>query len=189
MAKETIDIVFKHSVLDFCATQGTEWHFITPVSPWKGAVYERLHVTSLVKRSLRKTIRSTPIEEYHMITLLAEIQAMLNSRPLVYVGSDINSSIILTPAHFLNLHVFPSIPNLDYSDPSVEISENASKKRLIHFWLKGQKHLQLFWKLLKKQYITALREKHIMNMKQSRIKHYQTPKIGDIVIILTYCHF
>ena len=64
-------------------------------------VYERL--IGLVKRFLRKRIGGRLLTTVQLQTLLKEIEAVLNSRPLVYVGDDINSNIPVTPAHFLAL--------------------------------------------------------------------------------------
>jgi hypothetical protein len=45
--------------------------------------------------------------------MLKEIEASINSRPLVYVGNDINSSITLTPSHFLTLNRNVCSPDID----------------------------------------------------------------------------
>jgi hypothetical protein len=46
-------------------------------------------------------------------TLVKEIEAVLNSRPLVYVGDDINSTIPITPAHFLTNNPKTGIPEME----------------------------------------------------------------------------
>ena len=39
-----------------------------------------------------------------LFILLKEAEALIHSRPLTYVGDDINSFVTLTPAHFLSLN-------------------------------------------------------------------------------------
>lgn len=181
LANETIDIAFRHAIFNFCANQNIIWRYITALRPWSGGFYERL--IALVKRSLRKTIGSTPLEEFQFLTLTAEIESMLNSRPLVYVDCDINSSIILTPGHFLNLQTFSSLPDIDTSDPEFQSGKKSSVDKLLQFWVKGQKLLQQFWHLWRTEYLAALREKNKILLKQSRKRYLDKPRVGDVVLI------
>jgi len=48
--------------------------------------------------------------------VLTDVEAVLNSRPLVYVGADLYSGFTLTPAHCLNLNPKTGIPHLDTED-------------------------------------------------------------------------
>ena len=73
-----------------------------------GGFYERL--IGVLKRCLRKPIGKLCLTSEQLRTLLAEAESVVNSRPLVYVGDDINSNICLTPAHFLTLNPKTSIP-------------------------------------------------------------------------------
>ena len=66
-----------------------------------GGFYERL--VGLVKKALRKTLGRNLLTLIQLQTLLKEVESVVNSRPLVYVGADINSNVTLTPAHFLSL--------------------------------------------------------------------------------------
>ena len=60
-----------------------------------GGFYERL--VGLVKKALRETLGRKLLTLIKMQTLLKEVEAVLNSRPLVYVGEDLNLSVTLTP--------------------------------------------------------------------------------------------
>ena len=73
-----------------------------------GGFYERL--VGLIKRSLRKAIGRKLLDNDKLQTIVKEVEAVVNSRPLVYVGDNINSTIIRTPAHFLCLHPGTGIP-------------------------------------------------------------------------------
>ena len=55
----------------------------------RAGFYERL--VGLTKRALRKSLGKCCTTSVDLRTLLAEIEAILNSRPLVHVGDDINS--------------------------------------------------------------------------------------------------
>ena len=69
-----------------------------------GRFYERL--VGITKWVLRKILGfgvSCPTLS-QLTTILAEVQVIVNSRPLVYVGDDINSSHVLVPNDFLSIN-------------------------------------------------------------------------------------
>ena len=140
---ETIKSVWENTILKSDIVQscmsscGISWNFITELAPWMGGFYERL--VGLVKRCLRKTLRKRSISDVQLLTLLKEIEAVLNSRPLVYVDEELKSTTTLTPNHFLAINSQNGIPNVDYDmkDPTYTICETSSDK-LKSLWRKGQ---------------------------------------------------
>ena len=50
---------------------------------------------------MRKSIGRKHFSLDQLATLLTEIEAVLNSRPLTYVYKDLDSGFTLTPGHFL----------------------------------------------------------------------------------------
>ena len=81
----------------------------------------------LVKRALRKTIVSQCLTEKQLVTVLTEVEAVVNSCPLVYVDKDIDSNLVLTPSDFLLLdshHVIPDITDED--DPEFDIGKKLT---------------------------------------------------------------
>uniref|UniRef100_A0A1I7VSV8 Integrase catalytic domain-containing protein n=1 Tax=Loa loa TaxID=7209 RepID=A0A1I7VSV8_LOALO len=58
-----------------------DWEFITPGAPWQGGVYERM--VGVVKGSLRKAIGTKPLNNRDLITLVIELDEIINERPLV----------------------------------------------------------------------------------------------------------
>ena len=96
----------------------------------------------LTKRALRKTLGSQCLTEKQLITVLTEAEAVINSRPLVYVDDDINSSIIVTPADFVSFHrgqVFPNVVDDPDPDPEFEVTKRAKySQALLHTWKSGQ---------------------------------------------------
>ena len=110
------NVLTNETLNEFTSNQGIRWRFIVELAPWMGGFYERL--VGLTKRALRKTIGTRYLTQRQLATVLTEVKAVINTRPLVYVDDDINSSVILTPMHFLSLHSSNVIPDLtEDNDP------------------------------------------------------------------------
>src|SRR5262249_5541100 len=50
-------------------------------------------------------------------------------------------------------------------------------------WKKGQRHLEQFWKLWKRDYLLSLRERLQNRIRQPRSCSSLTPHIGDVVLV------
>ena len=85
------------------------------LAPWMGGFYERLVGT--VKGALKKSIGKICLTEKKLETFLTEAEAVINSRPLVYVDEDFGSGFSLTPADFLNLNAKSGVPIIEVNNP------------------------------------------------------------------------
>ncbi|XP_045537342.1 uncharacterized protein LOC106718523 [Papilio machaon] len=96
------------------AMDGTQWHFIPPYSPTFGGLWEA-GVKSM--KGHLKRVLTTNLTFEEMSTLLCQVEACLNSRPLTPIDdSDVDNVDPLTPGHFLvgeALKIVPT-PNLTY---------------------------------------------------------------------------
>ena len=132
-----------------------------------GGFYKRM--VGLVKRSLREAIGKVCLTNEQLLTLLIEVEAVVNSRPLVYIGNDINSYMPLTPSHFLTLNPKIEIPayiedevmDTDYN-PTV-----TSAERHLVTWKKGLRHLDSFWKMWWNDYVLSLRKPSRTTLKEA----------------------
>lgn len=130
-------------VQSYISNKGVKWTFIVELAPWMGGFYERF--ISLVKRALRKTLNRKMVDHVQLQTVLKEVEATINSRPLVYVSDDIASTIALTPRHFLSLNPHTGIPELEYDTTDSDYRPYESTvDRLLKTWKKGQKPLNVF---------------------------------------------
>ena len=86
-------------VLSFLSDEGITCKFTTVLALWQGGFYERL--VSLVKQGLRKGVGHRLLYRDKLSTMLAEVEAIINTRPLTYVYGDFLSGFTLTPADFL----------------------------------------------------------------------------------------
>ena len=124
-----------------------EWTWIVPDSPWWGGWWERL--VRSVKTALRKSVGVNSLTHTELVTVLVEIEACINSRPLTFVGDDIEAREPLTPAHFLL-----GRSGGFYSRASEETSPDPESLGLR--WQLCQSVLQQFWSEWSTNYIRNL---------------------------------
>jgi transposase InsO family protein len=181
------DIQQDCGVNSYIANQGIQWHFIPSHAPWMGGFYERL--IGLVKRSLKKTLGRSCLDYGHLVTVTSEIAAILNTRPIVYLGDDINSGFALTPQCFLRMqvNVKTGTPVLttetDQDDPDYIVNQTPEEV-LTQIWKEGQVHLNRFWRSWYDDYLLSLRERHRQpNLQTGRVLTQHPITVGDIVLI------
>ena len=183
MVKTTLQLAWERitadeSTLNYASSHCIDWIFIVQLSPWMGGFYERLIGT--VKRALRKSIGRLSLNLIQLHTVLLEVEAMVNSRPLVYVSDEIEE--ILTPAHFLSLSATLSLPQVaDDADPEF-LNQMSSAGQLLNIWRTGQKRLDGFWKSWKNDYLASLRERQQSELKQFAHSSAQ-PELGSICLV------
>ncbi|KRZ92951.1 Transposon Ty3-G Gag-Pol polyprotein [Trichinella sp. T8] len=68
------------------AGQRIQWKFIPPRAPWMGGYWERLIRT--MKESLRKVLGQAMLDEEELRTVLCEVEACFNARPLTCTSSS-----------------------------------------------------------------------------------------------------
>ena len=74
--------------------------FVTKRAPWFGGFWERL--IRLMKTSLKKVQGRASVNLVTLQSIMVEIEAILNDRPLTYASSDVKNEQPLTRSHPLN---------------------------------------------------------------------------------------
>ncbi|GFQ91937.1 integrase catalytic domain-containing protein [Trichonephila clavata] len=93
---------------EFCAaSKGVKWKYIIERVAWWGGFYER--IVRSVKTILRKVIGKSSLTSEELETVLCEIEAVLNSRPITYIDSDSTGNFPLTPSHLLLMRRLTSL--------------------------------------------------------------------------------
>ena len=67
---------------DYLSALSASWRCILEVSPWWVRFWERM--VQVVKRSLRKILLKSKLTYEGLLTVICEIESMVNSRPLCY---------------------------------------------------------------------------------------------------------
>ena len=137
------------------ASQRIKFHFNPPASPHFGGVWER-EVRS-VKSALYTCVGSQPVPEEVLLTVLLEVEALLNAKPLGYVSADIADVDPITPNSLLMGRPDGSLPQVVYPE-----SEILSRRR----WRHSQILADHFWSRFIRDYLPSL---------QTRQKWHSSP--------------
>ena len=122
-----------------------DWRFNPPAASHMGGVWERM--VRSVKTSLQAVVGSQLLTDEVLLTVLAEVEHMVNSRPLTYVSSDPTDPEALTPNHFLLGRASPHLaPALLRND------DMCSRRR----WRQSQAVAENVWKRWTREYIPTL---------------------------------
>ena len=151
--------------------QGIEWKFIVPLAPWWGGFYESL--MSSIKAPLKKILKGSLLDVDELNTVLYEVSAMINSRPLTYVSDDINDMQYITPSMFLIGRQTMYVP-LSYEKSTTSTSEEIRNRRKLQ-----NKHLNSIWQSWRTKYLSQL---GFNNSRKSSINL----KVGQLVQVLDH---
>ena len=103
----------QEKINDFMTTEGVRWHFIPPASPHFGGRWEA-GIKSM-KHHMCRVTGNACISFEEMSTILTQIDACLNPRPLCQIPSDTNNPQALTSGYFLIGQHLMALPDTDYS--------------------------------------------------------------------------
>jgi len=127
------------------ASQRVRWRFNPPAAPHFGGLWEA--AIKSVKHHLRRVIGMTTLTYEEMTTLLTQIEACLNSRPLSPLTDDPEDLSALTPGHLLIGAAPTAVPELSLLD--------AATPRLSR-WQSLQQMRDQFWSCWKTEYLLRL---------------------------------
>jgi len=136
------------TVQDFLATEGCDWKFIPPHGPHFGGLWEA--AVKSMEYHLRRTLGSQVATYEELCTLLAEIEACLNSRPLCALSDDSFNPTYLSPGHFLIGEPLTQLPAADFTDV---------KCNKLSRWQTYQQQLQQFWQRWSSDYLQSLQQR------------------------------
>ncbi|KMQ82460.1 bel12-ag transposon polyprotein [Lasius niger] len=120
-----------------------------------------------MKSHLLKTCKTKVLNFEELITLLTQIEACLNSRPLTPLSSDPKDLEVLTPGHFLVGPAPLTLQELNGS-PVPTLLEN---------WRAVQSLRDQFWTRWSKEYLVGLQQR-------SKWKKFKpNVQVGDLVLV------
>lgn len=166
LAKEVGSIVRDDEVQGQITRVGTQWHFIPPAAPNFGGLWEA-GVKSM-KHHLKRVIGDSTLTYEELTTLLHQIEACLNSRPLTALMNDPNDVRALTPGHLLIGRELVTPP-----DPmSTPINSSISSR-----WRLVQTMRRDFWHNWTTEYLNRLQQRYKWKSTKDNVR------VGDLVLI------
>ena len=143
-----------------------DWHFNPPTSKHMGGAWERLIRST--REMLRALAKEQLLTDEQLLTLMTEVEKILNNRPITPVSNDPNDPIALSPNMLLLMKSNYCLP------------QGLFKKEDLYahrWWRQVQYLANIFWKRWIREYLPAL---------QNRQK-WQRPKrdlqVGDVVLV------
>lgn len=138
----------RNQIATAAAQLGINWHFIPPISPHFGGLWEAC--VKSAKTHIVRVLQDIKPTREELETLVAQVEACLNSRPSTPQYDDPNDGAPLTPGHFLIGRPLVAIPEPDFTSKPVN--------RLTR-WQHMQQALQHFWRRWSADYLQRLQSK------------------------------
>ncbi|CAG9136732.1 unnamed protein product [Plutella xylostella] len=163
LAKECRDpviseVIQKDFYVDDLLTGASTEHEPTFGGLWEAGVKSAKH-------HLKRIIGNASLTFEELSTLFTQIEAILNSRPLIPLSPDPNDLSPLTPGHFLIGRPLTSLP-----EPPCENMKIRTRYQLI------EQYRQSFWSRWSKEYLAETQQRT-----KCRLKH-ENLKPGDMVV-------
>ncbi|XP_011860459.1 PREDICTED: uncharacterized protein LOC105557752 [Vollenhovia emeryi] len=163
---QAIRTSFDNHVNEYCSLNEIQWSFIPPHAPHMGGLWEA--GVKSCKYHLKRVIGETVLTFEELSTVLVQIEACLNSRPLCQLPSSPNDLQPLTPAHFLIGESITGLPDIDLKESPVNRLDR---------WQLIQRLTQHFWKRWSVEYLTSLQGKCKWTIERENLG------IDDIVLV------
>ena len=155
------------AISDFCSSNKIVWRFIPEKSPHFGGIWES-NVKS-VKAHLKWIVSPVKLTFEEFTTVLTQVEAVLNSRPLTPIDSPDDDGIsALTPGHFLIGRLLTSLPDPQASYRTVS---------LLKHWHLCQNLVSHFWERWSKEYLCILNKHNKWRFPERNVA------VGDVVIL------
>ena len=169
-------------VQTFLTKKRIVWKFILEKSPWMGGFNERM--VGLLKRILRKILANARLDYEKLLTVVTEVESILNSRPISYVYTEETEEPIC-PSHLLTGKRLTSLPEYQETDL---LPDNESLVTLTQRYQYVCTLFKHFWKRFSREYLVDLREYHRCNMKKggSTCNKPETVQIAENDVIILH---
>ncbi|GBL91113.1 hypothetical protein AVEN_184478-1 [Araneus ventricosus] len=148
-------VIKNETIANLLASEGIKWKFLPPRTPNFGGLWES-GVKSF-KYHLKRVVGSSKLTLEEFLTVIVQIEGILNSRPLTPLSTDTDDFQVLTPGHFLIGKPINAIPEPDVTD---------KKDNLLNKWQKTQKYVQIIWQ---NSYLSNLQQRTKWLFKQPSV--------------------
>lgn len=157
---------FYSEIIDYINSLFKKWNFTIPLASHMGGIYEAS--IKQTKNLLKKKLGNSSMSYKQLYTILCQVEAILNSRPLCAVSDNVDDLNYISPAHLLI-----GTTMLDIPEPSLlQISDNR-----LNTWQRITSIKQQFWKDFYPLYLSELQSR------QKWLKDSYNLQVGGLVLI------
>lgn len=146
--REALAAIDHKKIQSVLLKKGIEWSFNPPAASHHGGVWERL--IRMVRKVLFSVLQQQSLDDERLHTILCEVEAILNDRPITKVSDDVNGLEALTPNHILLLKGKPILAPGLFQESDLYIRRR---------WRQVQYLSDLFWKRWTREYLPLLQER------------------------------
>ncbi|KAL7745480.1 hypothetical protein ACLKA6_015483 [Drosophila palustris] len=151
------------------AAKGVTFSFIPPRAPHFGGLWEA--AVKSAKSLMVKAVGSALLRQDELATVLVEVEAILNSRPIVADSSNPNDGEAITPAHLLVGTTLVALPSAS-TGPVPD-----SKLSYLQRWQLVSSVKQRFWIDWSKDYLLSLQQRQKWATDQPNLE------VGAVVVV------
>ena len=153
-------------ISDFMLQRNIEWNYNPPTASHMGGAWERL--IRSIRHVLKAVLDEQRITDESLVTAIAEVEKILNDRPLTSVENQPDDLRPLTPNQVLLLRSNSSLP------PGLFSKEDCYGKRR---WRQAQYLANLFWRRWMREYLPSLQAR------QKWTSQRRNFAVNDLVLI------
>ncbi|XP_055489406.1 uncharacterized protein LOC129696012 [Leucoraja erinacea] len=159
----------ENNISKYLNEEGCTWLFNPPHSSHMGGVWEKMiGVSRRILDSMLSQTSSSHLTHKVLLTLMAEVTAIINARPLAPISADAESPFLLTPSTILTQKVCTT-------SPPPGSFENADL--YCQQWKRVQHLANAFWERWRREYLSTLQSRSKWQDSQPNVKE------GDLVLL------
>ena len=153
-------------ISDFLLQRNIKWTFNPPTGSHHGGIWERCIRTT--RKVIKAVMKEQVLDDEGINTLMCEVEAIVNGRPITKLSDDPRDMEPLTPNNLLLLRTGPTLP------PTTSSRQHTYSGR----WRQVQHLADVFWRHWIKEYLPSLQ------IRQKWNKSRRNFAVDDIALIL-----
>ncbi|XP_022795745.1 uncharacterized protein LOC111334309 [Stylophora pistillata] len=165
--RELVQAMDQEQITGDVGNDGIKWNWNPPLGSHFGGVLESL--VKVAKKTLKAIVGNARLTNDELHTAIKEVEALMNSRPLIYEGADPREEPVLTPNHFLIGHLGGQL--------APQVADDFAFNPRNH-WRLIQNLVRLFWKCWREEYLSTL------NTREKWREAKENLKVGDVVLVV-----
>ena len=150
--------------------RGIDWKYSPPHAPHYGGMWERIIRTA--KNHLSAMLSKDNLDIEVFVTVLVEVERIINTRPLCYASSDPRDMTVLTPANLL----YPGV--VMHSSVNILPPAPPGGEKIRFQWKRAREVVDVFLTRWSHEYLTTLQKRSKWEKTQKNLQ------IGQLVLLV-----